>query len=47
MKTGVIDAGGGLRGICAAGAFDRCMDGGGRFDLEIAFRQARRLSAAP
>lgn len=26
MKTGVIDAGGGLRGIYAAGVFDRCMD---------------------
>ena len=35
MKTGVIDAGGGLRGIYAAGVFDRCMDDGIRFDLGI------------
>ena len=35
MKTGVIDVGGGMRGIYAAGIFDRCMDEGIRFDLCI------------
>lgn len=35
MKTGIIDVGGGLRGIYAAGALDFCMDHGIRFDLGI------------
>lgn len=35
MKTGVIDVGGGLRGIYAAGVLDYCMDNGIRFDLGI------------
>ena len=35
MKTGVVDVGGGLRGIYAAGVFDWCMDNGIRFDLGI------------
>lgn len=35
MKTGVIDVGGGLRGIYAVGAFDYCMDHGIHFDLGI------------
>ena len=35
MKTGVIDVGGGMRGIYAAGVFDRCMDEDIRFDLCI------------
>ena len=35
MKTGVIDVGGGLRGIYAAGVFDYCMDHGIHFDLGI------------
>lgn len=35
MKTGIIDVGGGLRGIYAAGVFDRCMDMGVRFDVGI------------
>ncbi|WP_455138526.1 patatin-like phospholipase family protein [Thermophilibacter sp.] len=35
MRTGVIDVGGGLRGIYAAGVFDRCMDEGVRFDVGI------------
>lgn len=35
MKTGVVDVGGGLRGIYAAGVFDYCMDQGIRFDLGI------------
>ena len=33
MKTGVIDVGGGLRGIYGAGVFDRCMKEGVSFDL--------------
>ena len=35
MKTGIVDVGGGLRGIYAAGVLDRCMDDGTRFDLGI------------
>lgn len=35
MKTGVIDVGGGLRGIYAAGVLDYCLDNSIRFDLGI------------
>ena len=35
MKTGLVDVGGGLRGIYAAGVLDYCMDKGIRFDLGI------------
>ena len=35
MKTGVIDVGGGLRGVYAAGVFDYCMDQKIQFDLGI------------
>ena len=35
MKTGIIDVGGGLRGIYAAGIFDFCLDAGIHFDLGI------------
>ncbi len=35
MKTGVIDVGGGLRGIYAVGIFDYCMEHGIKFDLGI------------
>lgn len=35
MKTGVIDVGGGLRGIYAAGVFDYCMDHAIQFDYGI------------
>lgn len=35
MKTGIVDVGGGLRGIYAAGVLDYCMDHGIRFDLGI------------
>lgn len=35
MKTAVIDVGGGLRGIYAAGVFDRCMEDGVTFDICI------------
>ena len=35
MKYGVVDVGGGLRGIYAAGVLDRCMDAGLTFDLGI------------
>ncbi len=35
MKTGVVDVGGGLRGIYAAGVFDYCMDRDIWFDLAI------------
>ncbi len=34
-KTGVVDAGGGLRGVYAAGVLDFCVDNGIRFDLGI------------
>jgi len=35
MKTAVVDAGGGMRGIYAAGVLDFCMDRGITFDLGI------------
>lgn len=35
MKTGIIDVGGGLRGIYGAGVLDRCMEEGVRFDCCI------------
>lgn len=35
MKLGVVDVGGGLRGIYAAGIFDYCLERGIRFDLCI------------
>lgn len=35
MKTGVVDVGGGLRGIYAAGVLDYCMDQNIHFDLGI------------
>lgn len=35
MKTGIVDVGGGLRGIYAAGVFDWCLDHDIRFDLCI------------
>ena len=35
MKIGVIDVGGGFRGVYAAGVFDRCLDDGVRFDYCI------------
>lgn len=35
MKTGIVDVGGGLRGIYAAGVFDWCMDRDIWFDLVI------------
>ena len=35
MKTGIVDVGGGLRGIYAVGVLDYCMDQGIAFDLGI------------
>ncbi len=35
MKIGVVDVGGGLRGVYAAGVLDYCMDQSIRFDLGI------------
>ncbi len=35
MKTGVIDVGGGLRGVYGAGVLDRCLADGVRFDCCI------------
>ena len=35
MKTGIVDVGGGLRGIYAAGVFDWCLDQKILFDLCI------------
>ena len=35
MKTGIVDVGGGLRGVYAAGVFDYCMDADIFFDLCI------------
>ena len=33
MKIGVVDVGGGMRGIYAAGVFDRCLEQGIQFDV--------------
>lgn len=33
MKTGIVDVGGGMRGVYAAGVFDRCLDIGIHFDV--------------
>lgn len=35
MKTGIVDVGGGLRGVYAAGIFDYCLDENIQFDLCI------------
>ena len=35
MKTGIIDVGGGMRGIYAAGVFDYCLDHKMQFDYGI------------
>ena len=35
MKTGIVDVGGGLRGVYAAGVFDYCLDAGIHFDVGI------------
>lgn len=35
MKTGVIDVGGGLRGIYGAGVLDQCLEDGVHFDVGI------------
>lgn len=35
MKTGIVDVGGGCRGIYAAGVFDYCLDRDIHFDLSI------------
>lgn len=35
LKTGVVDVGGGMRGIYAAGVLDYCLDAGIRFDAGV------------
>ena len=35
MKTGIIDVGGGFRGVYAAGVLDYCLDNNLTFDLGI------------
>lgn len=35
MKTGIVDVGGGMRGVYAVGVLDYCMDQGIRFDIGI------------
>lgn len=35
QKTGIVDVGGGMRGIYAAGVFDFCMDAGIHFDAGV------------
>lgn len=46
MKTGVVDVGGGLRGVYAAGVYDYCMDQGIRFDLCIGVSAGSANAAA-
>ena len=43
-KIGVIDVGGGLRGIYAAGVFDWCMENDVQFDYGIGIRLAVQTS---
>ena len=43
MKTGIVDVGGGLRGIYAVGVLDYCMDQGIAFDLGIGVSARRKL----
>ena len=42
MKTGIVDVGGGLRGIYAAGVLDYCIDQGTSFDLGIGVSAGRK-----
>ena len=48
QKTGVVDVGGGMRGIYAAGVLDFCLDAGIRFDagIGISAGSANRASFA-
>ena len=46
MKTGIIDVGGGLRGVYAAGVFDWCLDAGIQFDLCIGVSAGSANAAA-
>lgn len=41
-KTGVVDVGGGYRGVYAAGALDYCLDHGVAFDLGIGVSARQR-----
>lgn len=42
MKTAVVDVGGGMRGIYAAGVLDYCLDQGITFDLGIGVSADRK-----
>ena len=46
MKTGIVDVGGGLRGVYAAGVFDYCLDQNIRFDLCIGVSAGSANAAA-
>lgn len=46
MKTGVIDVGGGLRGVYSAGVFDTCIDMGVHFDVCIGISAGSANAAA-
>lgn len=46
MKTGIVDVGGGLRGVYAAGVFDYCMDQEILFDLCIGVSAGSANAAA-
>lgn len=43
--TGIVDVGGGLRGIYGAGIFDYCMEQGIHFDYCIGVSQEVQMSA--
>ncbi len=47
MKYGVIDVGGGLRGIYGAGVLDRCLEEDLRFDLCIGVSAGSANMARP
>ena len=45
-KIGVIDVGGGLRGIYAAGVFDWCLENGVKFDYGISISAGSAILAS-
>lgn len=44
MKTGIVDVGGGLRGVYAAGIFDHCLDKTSNSISVSVYRQEAQMS---
>lgn len=47
MKTGVVDVGGGMRDVYAAGIFDYCLDENIQFDLYRSNKSTPQRVPAP